>query len=248
MLREINPKRLPLLNLEGMISNCEMEAVKREQSLFNELAIAQGSFTANDVRLRKELEETQQARISDALDVHFQEQRCAQNLQEQATKAILESQHEMVQQFQANFQQYKQRPKDEHRSVVCELQEQNEDLQDQLEVRSSRTCEGKEFGEARCSYPKGSAESTARHPRAQDCISDPVSPRRTHAPNAHAIPHSASSGTVCLHEHTATTQHAPATQKAPEDPGRSSVPGETALSAAEHGTPSLGNHAHPCAS
>ena len=42
---------------------------------------------------------------------------------------------------------------------------------------------------------------------------------------------------------TATTAHAPATQKAPEDPGRSSVPGETALSAAEHGTPSLGNHA-----
>ena len=134
MLRDITPKRLPLLNLEGMISNGEMEAVKREQSLLNELAIAQGSFTANDVRLRKELEETQQARISDALDVHLQEQRCAQNLQEQATKAILESQHEMVQQFQANFQQYKQRPKDEHRSVVCELQEQNEDLQDQLEA------------------------------------------------------------------------------------------------------------------
>ena len=42
---------------------------------------------------------------------------------------------------------------------------------------------------------------------------------------------------------TATTAHAPAIQKAHEDPGRSSVPGETALSAAEHGTPSLGNHA-----
>ena len=167
-------------SLEGMISNCEMEAVKREQSLFNELAIAQGSFAANDVRLRKELEETQQARIPEALDVHLQEQRYAQNLQEQATKAILGSQHEMVQQFQANFQQYRQRPKDEHRSVVCELQEQNEDLQDQLEVRSSRTCEGKEFGEARCSYPKGSAESTARHPRAQDC--------RTHVPSAQSYP------------------------------------------------------------
>ena len=47
---------------------------------------------------------------------------------------MLESQHEMVHQFQANFEQYKQRSKDEHRSGVCEIKEQNEDLQDRLEA------------------------------------------------------------------------------------------------------------------
>ena len=58
----------------------------------------------------------------------------AQNLHEQATKTMLESQHEMVQQFQANFEQHKQRPKDEHWSGVCDLKEQNVDLQDRLEA------------------------------------------------------------------------------------------------------------------
>ena len=62
-----------------MIANCEREAARREQS-----------------------EESQQARITDALDVQRQESQYAQRLQEQATKAMLESQQEMVQQFQAN--------------------------------------------------------------------------------------------------------------------------------------------------
>ena len=57
-----------------------------------------------------------------------------------------------------------------------------------------------------------------------------------------AIPHSARELFACMNP-TTTTAHAPATQKAPEDPGRSSVRGETALSTAEHRTPSLGNHA-----
>lgn len=80
--------------------------------------MTQRSFTANDVRLRKDLEETQQARISDALDVQMQEHMYAQRLHEQATQVILESQHELVQQFQANFEQYKQREKEEPRAVV----------------------------------------------------------------------------------------------------------------------------------
>ena len=57
----------------------------------------------------------------------------AQRLQEQAASAIHESQHELVQQFQANFEQYRLRTREEHMVTVSELQEQNDELQERLE-------------------------------------------------------------------------------------------------------------------
>ena len=44
-----------------------------------------------------------------------------------------ESQQELVQQFQANFEQYRLKAREEHRMTVSELQEQNDKLQERLE-------------------------------------------------------------------------------------------------------------------
>ena len=56
--------------------------------------------------------------ISDALDDQLHNHMFAQIMQEQAAHAVLVSQQDMVQQLRNNFEQYKQRNKDEHRVVV----------------------------------------------------------------------------------------------------------------------------------
>ena len=120
-------------NLENISANCEKRAAKREQMLLEELVSSQRAYTASDARLRKELEELQQSRVSDALDVQMRENAYAQRLQEEDSNAIQESQQELVQQFQANFEQYRHRAQEEHRVTVLELQEQNDELQERLE-------------------------------------------------------------------------------------------------------------------
>ena len=100
---------------------------------------SQRTYTASDARLRKELEELQQSKVTDALDVQMRENAFAQRLQEEASNAMKESQQELVQQFQANFEQYRLRAHEEHREAVSELQEQNDELQERLESKALKT-------------------------------------------------------------------------------------------------------------
>ena len=69
--------------------------------LLEELMSSQRTYAASDARLRKELQELENAKITYALDVQMQENMLAQKLQEEASSAIQESQHELIQQFQA---------------------------------------------------------------------------------------------------------------------------------------------------
>ena len=182
--------------LENAVASCEKQAAGREQALLEELIAAQRHYTTNDARLRRELEESQQARISDALDVQLRENAYAQRLQEEASRAMLESQHELVQQFQSNFEQYRLRTQEEHRATVLELQAQNEELQDRLE--SAERASEKSLERYDSATPKGKPVQAPSTPEPQNTSSVPSAPKGPLFSMPEAIPWC--KGTVREHE------------------------------------------------
>ena len=235
-------------NLENIIATCESQAAKREQMLLAELVSSQRTYTASDSRLRKELEELQQSRVTDALDVQMRENAFAQRLQEEASNAnaTQESQQELVQQFQANFEQYRLRAREEHRVTVLELQEQNDELQERLE--SAERALGTSLQGFDTATPKGQPSQASNMPGPQQSSPLPSAPKAPLFSMPTVIPTSARELFKEMNPQAATTAHVPPQQQqqqqqqqAPNDSPGFVPPGETAHPAAEHGAPSLGN-------
>ena len=230
-------------NLENIIATCESQAAKREQMLLEELVSSQRTYTASDARLRKELEELQQSRVTDALDVQMRENAFAQRLQEEASNAMQESQQELVQQFQASFEQYRLRVREEHRVTVLELQEQNDELQERLE--SAKRALEKSLQGFDTATPKGQPSQASNMPGPQQSSPFPSAPKAPLFSMPTVIPTSARELFKEMNSQAATTAHVPPQQQqqqqAPNDSPGFVPPGETAHPAAEHGAPSLGN-------
>eukprot|EP00439_Symbiodinium_sp_Y106_P047239 s1057_g6.t1 len=110
--------------LQAALANSEFKAATREKALIAEMSLAQAHSVNEDNRLREELAELHQKRVSDALDLQLEESRLAQNLQEQANQHVQNSQEVMLEQFQAHFQVYKDRQREERSAIVSELREQ----------------------------------------------------------------------------------------------------------------------------
>ena len=228
--------------LEDKVAQCEMQSARREQALVNEMAVVQRRYAERDDSLRKELEEAQRSKVEYALDAQLQEQRLAQNLQVQATNTILESQAEMVQQFQANFELFKERQAAEHRSVVYGLQEQNEDLQDRLDAAEhalDKVLDQREVLENSTAPPKGQPATPPGFSGQAATPSGPSAPKAPMFSVPNAIPSSARELFASMNPTAATTAHKP--NSAPEAATNKPVPGETAHPAAEPGTPNLGD-------
>ena len=162
-------------NLENTIATCEHPAARREQMLLEELVSSQRTYAASDARLRRELQELENAKITYALDVQMQENMLAQKLQEEASSAMQESQHELVQQFQANFEQYRLRTQEEHMVTVSELQEQNDELQERLE--SAERAFEKSLQGRDPATPEGQPSQASNMPEPQQPSSFPSAPK-----------------------------------------------------------------------
>ena len=229
-------------NLERSIATCEQQAARREQMLLEELVVSQRTYAASDDRLRRELQELENSKITYALDVQMQENMLAQKLQEEASSAIHESQHELIQQFQANFEQYRLRNQEEHRVTVSELQEQNDELQERLE--SAERALEKSLQGHDTATPKGQPAQASNTPEPQQSSSFPSAPKAPMFSMPNVIPPSARELFRSMNPQAATTAHVPPQhqqQQAPNDPQGFVPPGETAHPAAEHGAPGLGN-------
>ena len=229
-------------NLERSIATCEQQAARREQMLLEELVVSQRTYAASDDRLRRELQELENSKITYALDVQMQENMLAQKLQEEASSAIHESQHELIQQFQANFEQYRLRTQEEHRVTVSELQEQNDELQERLE--SAERALEKSLQGHDTATPKGQPAQASNTPEPQQSSSFPSAPKAPMFSMPNVIPPSARELFRSMNPQAATTAHVPPQhqqQQAPNDPQGFVPPGETAHPAAEHGAPGLGN-------
>ena len=228
-------------NLENTIATCEHRAARREQMLLEELVSSQRTYAASDDRLRRELQELENSKITYALDVQMQENMLAQRLQEQAASAIQESQHELVQQFQANFEQHRLRTREEHMVTVSELQEQNDELQERLE--SAERAFEKSLQGHDTATPKGQPSQASNMPEPQHSSSFPSAPKAPMFSMPNVIPPSARELFNTMNPQATTTAHAPPQQQqqAPNDSPGFVPPGETAHPAAEHGAPSLGN-------
>ena len=68
-----------------------------------------------------------------------------------------------MEQFQAHFQIYKDRQREEHAAVVNELREQNDDLQDRLD--SAERALGKALEQANPATPKGQPTPAPSKPK-----------------------------------------------------------------------------------
>ena len=231
-------------NLENSIATCEQRAARREQMLLEELVVSQRTYAASDDRLRRELQELENSKIAYALDVQMQENMLAQKLQEEASSAIQESQHELIQQFQANFEQYRLRTQEEHRVTVSELQEQNDELQERLE--SAERALEKSLQGHDTATPKGQPAQASNTPEPQQSSSFPSAPKAPLFSMPNVIPPSARELFRTMNPQATTTAHVPPQQQqqqqqAPNDSPGFVPPGETAHPAAEHGAPSLGN-------
>ena len=82
--------------LQAALANSEFKAATREKALIAEMSLAQAHSVNEDNRLREELAELHQKRVSDALDLQLEESRLAQNLQEQANQHVQNSQESHV--------------------------------------------------------------------------------------------------------------------------------------------------------
>ena len=232
-------------NLENSIATCEQQAARREQMLLEELVVSQRTYAASDDRLRRELQELENSKITYALDVQMQENMLAQKLQEEASSAIHESQHELIQQFQANFEQYRLRTQEEHRVTVSELQEQNDELQERLE--SAERALEKSLQGHDAATPKGQPAQASNTPEPQQSSPFPSAPKAPLFSMPNVIPPSARELFRSMNPQATTTAHVPPQQQqqqqqqAPNDSQGFVPSGETAHPAAEHGAPSLGN-------
>ena len=229
-------------NLENTIATCEQQAARREQMLLEELVSSQRTYAASDDRLRRELQELENSKITYALDVQMQENTLAQRLQEEASSAIHESQHELIQQFQANFEQYRLRTQEEHMVTVSELQEQNDELQERLE--SAERALEKSLQGHDTATPKGQPAHASNTPEPQQSSTFPSAPKAPLFSMPDVIPSSARELFRTMNPQATTTAHVPPQQQQQQAPNDSPgfVPsGETAHPAAEHGAPSLGN-------
>ena len=230
-------------NLENTIATCEHQAARREQMLLEELVSSQRTYAASDDRLRRQLQELENSKITYALDVQMQENMLAQKLQEEASSAIQESQHELIQQFQANFEQHRLRTQEEHMVTVSELQEQNDELQERLE--SAERALEKSLQGHDTATPKGQPAQASSTPEPQQSSSFPSAPKAPLFSMPNVIPSSARELFRTMNPQATTTAHVPPQQQqqqqAPNDSPGFVPPGETAHPAAEHGAPSLGN-------
>ena len=162
-----------------------------------------------------------------ALDVQMQENMLAQKLQEEASSAIHESQHELIQQFQANFEQYRLRTQEEHMVTVSELQEENDELQERLE--SAERAFEKSLQGHDTATPKGQPSQASNMPEPQQSSSFPSAPKAPLFSMPNVIPSSARELFKTMNPQATTTAHAPPQQQqAPNDSPGFVPPGETA--------------------
>ena len=209
--------------------------------LLEELVAAQRHYTTTDARLRKELEESQQARISDALDVQLRESAYAHRLQEEASRAMLESQQELVQQFQSNFEQHRLRTQEEHRATVLERQEQNDELQERLESVERALRVLRKAWKSMIQLPQRVSRFGPQACQPQHSSSFPSAPKGPLFSMPVAIPSGARELFVNMNPQATTTAHTPPQQQIPNNSSGFVPPGVTAPPAAEHGAPGLGN-------
>ena len=139
--------------LQAALATSEYKAVNREKTLIAEMSILQAQALDEDRALHEELAEMSSKHISDALDQHLAESRFAENLREQANHHVEQSQHVMVEQFQAHFTAYEARPRQEFEERFSELREQNDELQDRLD--SAERALEKALEQAHPATPKG---------------------------------------------------------------------------------------------
>ena len=197
-------------NLENTIATCEHQAARHEQMPLEELVSSQRTYAASDARLRRELQELENSKITYALDVQMQENMLAQKLQEEASSAIQESQHELIQQFQANFEQYRLRTQEEHMVTVSELQEQNDELQERLE--SAERAFEKSLQGHDPATPKGQPSQASNMPEPQQPSSFPSAPKAPLFSMPNVIPSSARELFRTMNPQATTTAHVPPQQ------------------------------------
>ena len=199
------------------------------------MSLAQAHSVNEDNRLREELAELHQKRVSDALDLQLEESRFAQNLQEQANQHFQNSQEVTLEQFQAHFQVYKDRQREEHSAIVSELREQNDDLQDRLD--SAERASEKALELVNPATPKGQPTPAPSTPKASPF----AIPKAPQAP-LFSVPNVLPQGARNLFDSMnpgGLSAHPPPSGNTTPGPAEAKASGVAAPPAADPGAPSL---------
>ena len=215
--------------LQAALSNSEYKAATREKTSIAGMSLAQAQVVEED----NSTSYAHQKHLTDALDYQLEEARYAQNLQEQAHQHVENSQEVMLEQFQAHFQVFKKRQKEEYLATVSELREQNDELQDRFD--SADGALEKALDQVNPATPKGQPTPALSTPKAGPS----VVPKAPQAP-LFTMPSVLPQGARNLFDYESRRFERSPTflRTTPAGPAQAKASGVAAPPAADPGTPS----------